>query len=177
MDCLPPAKAFELRLVCREWHAFWQLHTRFLSVQLLRPLLGKKVAAAVETALFQGCGSRAGPGFYNSKLRSIALNLRQNAELCSRVASGALPPAAFCRLSAADMLSRTAAEMEERVRAEAAEAARMHARQPHLVGRYTCAACGDKRQYVRRFLRAGQTDVTKASELLICFSCRAEVGR
>lgn len=142
-----------------------------------QPLLPREVACAVEAALYAQAGGRAVPHTYGAALKRLAFNLRSNAELRGEVIAGAIAPARLVTLSALELQTRAAAEYTARVRAQAAEAARRLPPRADISQRFHCRGCGGREQFLRRFLRLGATDATKAHELLVCTTCRGEVFR
>jgi trimeric autotransporter adhesin len=129
-------------------------------------------AAATESALFAGCGGRAGPGAYHARLRLLALNLRRSGELRQRVLGGALPAHALVRLRPEQMRTAEQAQRDDAIRRDALAAA-VRLPPPHdLADRFRCD-CGSTRQWVRRHVR--MQDITKWSETLVCCDCTAIV--
>jgi hypothetical protein len=171
----PPAQAAAAR-VSRAWASVAEGRSRRAARLLLAPLLGMPTARLVEAAVFAEAG--AGPGAANAAVRRLASNLARNADLRARVASGALAPAALVRMTPLELATPRdrdyVASVTEAALA-AASAASRGSLAVHVRGRHECE-CGSREQHRRVVLRPGTTDVSRASETLVCVRCRAEVG-
>ena len=177
----PAAAHTTLRFVSRLWFLVTERALRLRCSRLLAAQLPSRfLAGRIEEALYRGCGSRAGPGAYADRLKVLASALRGNPELVAGLVGGSLSPAALARLAGSPKALLTpAAELRE---AAAAAALSKRAELPpprpaDVVGLRRCPRCGCDRQWRTLVLRAGLTDVCRASESLQCCGCSAEVPR
>ena len=174
----PPSCLPTLCLVSKAWHRVATRAQRSSAGRLLHAACGSRpLASATEEALFTGCGGRAGPGAYNARLKTVCVALRSNAALRARALAGALSPRALVALPPVEL--QTEAERAQHAAAAAALSAAsvLPQRPPSEVGLAVCAACGCTRMWRSQVLRAGSTDVNRASEKLVCCDCRREVAR
>jgi hypothetical protein len=171
---LPATDLARLGHVCREFHDCARNITRHTSRRLLREAgLAPQCATAVEAAIFDALRPAPLVAEYLERVRMSVANLRLNADMRLRLASGALAPRDFARMSAAQMLRREAAAEHALMRARAIEQARRPAPAGDMRDTFACPACGGTRQWVRRHQRLGTLD--KHTELLVCCDCLAIV--
>ena len=131
------------------------------------------LAAQVEACVYAHCGSRAGPGCYNAKVRQLILNLRGNEVLASRVRNGTLAPDSLVRLSSDAMRTSEAQRRDEQWRRAVAESAIRQPAPAHFINIYACASCGCRRQWLRSRVRL--SDITMTTEFLVCVECHKVV--
>ncbi len=164
--------------VCVVWSEIVERRARTSARTLLATLLGGRVALSVEQAIFLHCGGAAGVGAPNDLLRRVFSNLSSNAELRSRVISGALAPSDLLRLPPEELATAASRAFAKRAREEAVRESRLASRlAADYSGRYKCARCGCEEQARHVYLRAGLTDVNRSTERLVCVECREEVSR
>ena len=177
----PAAAHTTLRFVSRHWLLVTERALRLRCSRLLATQLPSRfLAGRLEEALYRGCGCRAGPGAYADRLKALSSALRGNPELVAGLVGGALTPAALARLAGSPKALLTPAAELRAAAAAAALSKRAELPPPRpadVVGLRRCPRCGCDRQWRRLVLRAGLTDVCRASESLLCCGCGAEVPR
>jgi hypothetical protein len=163
----------EFAAVCHSCDDAAQRALRRRARELLCERVTAPLALEIEALIFVRCGARAGPGAYNSKIRQLVLNLKNNAALLARVESSAITPTALVTMRSEDLRTAAAQQRAAHWKRAAEEAAVRRPAPAHVVGAHVCVECGSSRQWLRRRVRP--SDITMYSEFLVCVDCWAIV--
>jgi Transcription factor S-II (TFIIS), central domain len=168
LSFLPTSSAQSYLIVSKVWMRGSRIVIRERTRKALSLALPAPLASTVETELFK---QKEKLSVYLNKVREFNSSLASNSTLKADLLLGRLAPQDFVKMSVDLMIDHELKQKDKQYREEALKARIKQPPMGNVIGRWTCEECGCTSQYVRRFVRAGQLDLTKYSEIMICINC------